>query len=125
MHLEISKYHKIISANLKDCKSRAPTQVVVERLPTTPPPPFPPPSPTPALYENNVNKNFKLPVDLIAECLKRKTCLLHSNKSWEIKVNKKSSYGESTRELKWRYITAHKKSSDHEDWYDLRSRDQN
>ena len=46
MHLEISKYHKIISADLKACKgkkSRPPPPVVVERLPTTPPP-LPPPS---------------------------------------------------------------------------------
>ena len=90
MHLEISKYHKIISADLKACKgkkSRPPPPVVVERLPTTSPPPSP--FPTPALYESNVNKNFKLPVDLITECLKHKTCLIQSNKSWEIKVNKK------------------------------------
>lgn len=72
MHLEISKYHKIISASNK--------------VPTTPPPsPFQSPSPTPALYEFNVNKNFKLPVDLITECLKHKTCLLHGNKSCEMK----------------------------------------
>ena len=83
MHLEISKYHKIISADLKACKrikARSPTPVVVERLPTTPLP-LHPPSPTPALYGNNVNKNFKLPVDLITECLKHKTCLIQSNKS--------------------------------------------
>lgn len=111
MHLEISKYHKIISASNK--------------VPTIPPPPPsnpPPPRPLFMSLMSTKTLNYLLIWSRSVWSTRHAFSTVTKAAKWS---EQKSSYGESTRELKWRYITVYKKSSDHADWYEKCSREQN
>lgn len=112
MHLEISKYHKIISAS-----NKVPTT-------PTPPPPSNPPPPRPLFMSLMSTKtlNYLLIWSRSVWSTRHAFSTVTKAAKWS---EQKSSYGESTRELKWRYITVYKKSSDHADWYEKCSREQN